>query len=224
MKSQRGGFFLGMIVGLLIGLALSLGVAVYITKVPLPFIDKVPQRTAEQDAAEAEHNKNWDPNSGLYGKNPAKPHAVPQPVVDEAASAPAEPASSASGAHPITTDPAAPATVTPAKPASAPAKAASSARNPAAILSGEPVSTSSAADSLSYYVQAGAYANQAEAEQAKGKLALMDLEARIVEREVSGRIMYRVRIGPFGQREQAEDVRVKLSSNGVDSALVRVQK
>ncbi|MGH6649385.1 SPOR domain-containing protein [Aquabacterium sp.] len=223
MKSQRGGFFLGMIVGLLIGLALSLGVAVYITKVPLPFIDKVPQRTAEQDAAEAEHNKNWDPNSGLYGKNPAKPHAVPQPVVDEAASAPAEPASSASGVHPITTDPAAPAAVASSKPA-APAKAASSARNPAAILSGEPVSTASGADSLSYYVQAGAYANQAEAEQQKGKLALIDLEARIVEREVSGRIMYRVRIGPFGQREQAEDVRVKLSSNGVDSALVRVQK
>lgn len=225
MKSQRGGFFLGMIVGLLIGLALSLGVAVYITKVPLPFIDKVPQRTAEQDAAEAEHNKNWDPNSGLYGKNPAKPHAVPQPVVDEAASAPAEPAaSSASGAHPVTTDPAAPATATPAKPASAPAKAASSVRNPAAILSGEPVSTTSASDSFTYYVQAGAYANQAEAEQQKGKLALMDLEARVVEREVSGRIMYRVRIGPFGQREQAEDVRVRLSTNGVDSALVRVQK
>jgi len=36
--------------------------------------------------------------------------------------------------------------------------------------------------------------------------------------------MYRVRIGPFSVREQAEDVRVKLSSNGVDSALVRVQK
>ena len=73
MKSQRGGFFLGMIVGLLIGLALALGVALYIAKVPLPFIDKVPQRTAEQDAAEAEKNKNWDPNNPLYGKNPAKP-------------------------------------------------------------------------------------------------------------------------------------------------------
>jgi len=82
MTSQRGGFFLGMIVGLLIGLALALGVALYITKVPLPFIDRVPQRTAEQDAAEAEHNKNWDPNSPLYGKNPGKPHAVPSAAAD----------------------------------------------------------------------------------------------------------------------------------------------
>lgn len=222
MKSQRGGFFLGMIVGLLIGLALSLGVAIYITKVPLPFIDKVPQRTAQQDAAEAEHNKNWDPNSALYGKNPAKPHAV-QSVVDDAASGAAEPAAHASGANPITTDPATPAVVAPSKPAPV-AKSASSARNPAAILSGESVSTASAPEPLSYYVQAGAYASQTEAEQQKGKLALIDLEARIVEREVNGRTMYRVRIGPFGQRDQAEDVRVKLSGNAIDSALVRVQK
>ena len=219
MKSQRGGFFLGMIVGLLIGLGLALGVAVYITKVPLPFIDKVPQRTAQQDAAEAEHNKNWDPNSPLYGKNPAKPHALPQPVVDEAASSASAPASGAAGGeggNPVTADP--------AKAASAPAKVASSVRNPAAILAGEPLSTASAPDPFNYYVQAGAYASQAEAEQQRGKLTLMDLEARIIEREVSGRTMYRVRIGPFADRQQADDVRTKLTSNGVDSAMVRVQK
>jgi len=72
-SAQRGGFFVGAIVGLLIGLALALGVALYVTKVPVPFIDKVPQRTAEQDAAEAEKNKNWDPNAGLAGRNPARP-------------------------------------------------------------------------------------------------------------------------------------------------------
>ena len=59
-------------VGLLIGLALSLGVALYVTKVPVPFLDKVPQRTEEQDAAEREKNKNWDPNAPLAGKNPAR--------------------------------------------------------------------------------------------------------------------------------------------------------
>ncbi|MCH8181143.1 MAG: SPOR domain-containing protein [Proteobacteria bacterium] len=219
MKSQRGGFFLGMIVGMLIGLALALGVALYIAKVPLPFIDKVPQRTAEQDAAEAEKNKNWDPNNPLYGKNPAKPRpvqveltpasgasAVERPVVGGAADAPAS----------------APAT-TPATPAKAAASATSS-RNPAAILSGEPVSTAPASDALSYQVQAGAYGSQAEAEQQRAKLAMMGLEAHIQEREVNGRTMYRVRLGPYGQREQAEDIRVKLQGAGIDSALVRVQK
>jgi cell division protein FtsN len=226
MKSQRGGFFLGMIVGLLIGLALALGVALYITKVPLPFIDKVPQRTAEQDAAEAEHNKNWDPNSPLYGKNPAKPHAV---VVEPPASAASDAASDAqpSGVEsPVAPAPPAPAS-TPSKAASAAKSAsgaASSTRNPAAILSGEPVSTASAPDSLSYQVQAGAYGSQPEAEQQRAKLAMMGLEPRIQEREVNGRTMYRVRLGPFTQREQAEEVRVKLQAAGVESALVRVQQ
>lgn len=72
MTSQRGGFAIGLIVGLLLGLALALGVALYVTKVPVPFIDKVPQRTAEQDAAEAERNKNWEPNAPLAGKPAAR--------------------------------------------------------------------------------------------------------------------------------------------------------
>jgi cell division protein FtsN len=225
MKSQRGGFFLGMIVGLLIGLALALGVALYITKVPLPFIDKVPQRTAEQDAAEAEHNKNWDPNSPLYGKNPAKARAV-----SADASGAASGADKAAGQE-VPVAPAVPvapsAASTPAKSASAAkaaSAAASSARNPAAILSGEPVSTAPAADALSYQVQAGAYGSQAEAETQRAKLAMMGLDTRIQEREVNGRTMYRVRVGPFAQREQAEEVRVKLQGAGIESALVRLQK
>jgi len=225
-KSQRGGFFLGVIVGMLIGLAIALGVALYITKVPLPFIDKVPQRTAEQDAAEAEKNKNWDPNSPLYGKNPAKPKPVQ-----------VEPAASAASADqpggvevPVATPPVvAPVTppVAPAASAAAPApKAAASApaRNPAAILSGEPVSTGGSPDALSFQVQAGAYASQAEAEQQKAKLAMLGLEARVAEREVNGRTMYRVRLGPYAAKEQADEVRVKLQGAGVDSALVRIQK
>ena len=68
MKSQRGGFGLGMIVGLLLGLALALAVALYVTKVPVPFINKVPQRTAEQDAAEAERNRPGIPNAPLATK------------------------------------------------------------------------------------------------------------------------------------------------------------
>jgi cell division protein FtsN len=223
MKSQRGGFFLGVIVGMLFGLAIALGVALYITKVPLPFIDKVPQRTAEQDAAEAEKNKNWDPNSPLYGKNPAKPKPV---QVEPAASAASEaPAVEVPVVAPPATAPAASA-ATAASAAAPSAKTAASApsRNPAAILSGEPVSTGASSDALTYQVQAGAYASQAEAEQQKAKLAMMGLEARVAEREVNGRTMYRVRLGPYTAKEQADEVRVKLQGAGIDSALVRIQK
>lgn len=226
MKSQRGGFFLGVIVGMLIGLAIALGVALYITKVPLPFIDKVPQRTAEQDAAEAEKNKNWDPNGPLYGKNPAKPKPVQVEPVASAASAGAEaPAVEVPVAAPPVTAPAA--SAAPAASGAAPsakASAAAAARNPAAILSGESVSTGASSDALSYQVQAGAYASQIEAEQQKAKLAMLGLEARVAEREVNGRTMYRVRLGPYAAKDQADEVRVKLQGAGIDSALVRIQK
>jgi cell division protein FtsN len=212
MQFQRGGFFLGMIVGLLVGLALALGVALYIAKVPLPFIDKVPQRTAEQDAAEAEKNKNWDPNNPLYGKNPAKPRPVQVEGTDaSAASAASPPEASPAGEEASGKAPAASASAT-------------SSRNPAAILAGEGVSAPAAADALSYQVQAGAYGSQAEAEQQRAKLAILGLEANLQEREVNGRTVFRVRLGPFAQREQAEDVRVKLQAAAIESALVRVQK
>jgi cell division protein FtsN len=78
MKFEKGGFALGLLAGLLLGLALALGVALYISKVPVPFINNVPQRTAEQDKAEAERNKHWDPNAPLSPNPPAVP-ATAQP-------------------------------------------------------------------------------------------------------------------------------------------------
>lgn len=206
MKSQRGGFAMGLIVGLLIGLALALAVALYVTKVPVPFVNKVPQRTAEQDAAEAEKNKNWDPNAGLGQKPGQKP--------------PASAASAAAAAVPAT--PAAPPVATAPK-ASAPAAA----RDPAAILAareGAGVKPTAAADPFNYFVQAGAFARPEDAEQQRAKLAIMGYEAKVTEREQSGRTVYRVRIGPFPAKDAADGAKDKLASAGVDSALVRVQK
>jgi hypothetical protein len=56
----------------------ALAVAVYVTKVPVPFMNKGQSRTAEQDAAEARKNKDWDPNAPLYGKNPARRRPAPR--------------------------------------------------------------------------------------------------------------------------------------------------
>src|SRR5204862_4536957 len=67
-KNQKGGFVLGLIVGLLVGLSISLGVALYIHKPPIPFMNKVPQRTAEQDAQETKRNRNRAPNAPLAGE------------------------------------------------------------------------------------------------------------------------------------------------------------
>jgi cell division protein FtsN len=214
-KAQRGGFAVGLIVGLLIGLALALGVALYVTKVPVPFVNKVPQRTAGQDAAEAEKNKHWDPNSPLYGKNPAKP---------------ASGAASGVTATPPLAAPA-PAT-TPMAKASAPA---GTTRNPAAVAGGSAggtsapkataaASASTGADTFAYFVQAGAYTKTEDAEQQRARLAMLGMEAKLTEREQSGRTMFRVRVGPFDKKDDADAAKAKLSDAGVESALVRVQR
>ena len=195
-KSQRGGFAVGLIIGLLIGLALALGVALYVTKVPVPFVNKVPQRTPSQDAAEAEKNKNWDPNSPLYGKNPAKPAASASGVV-------------------------APAPAVVAAPAPAAATRASAAP---AVKGTTTAAAAAAADPFIYFVQAGAYGRTEDAEQQRAKLAMMGVEAKLSEREQSGRTVYRVRLGPFDKKTDAEGAKEKLDAAGVESALVRVQR
>ena len=210
MKQQRGGFFLGMIVGLLVGLALALGVALYVTKVPVPFVNKVPSRTAEQDAAEAERNRNWDPNTPLQGRNTPKP--APAPTQAEPAMPPA------SAALPPGLRPGA---AKPAEPEQQQATAPSSARDPAAILSGQG-STSDPA--LAFFVQAGAYSRMEEAEQQRARLAMLGFAARITEREQTGRTVYRVRLGPYDTQAEADTARDKLAGSGIEAALVRVQR
>ena len=77
-RKQRGGFVVGLIIGLLLGLALALGVALYVTKAPMPFINKVPQRTADRTRPRPSKNRNWDPNAPLDGKNPAQAPRAPR--------------------------------------------------------------------------------------------------------------------------------------------------
>jgi cell division protein FtsN len=210
--AQRGGFVMGLVVGLLLGLALALGVALYVTKVPVPFVNKVNQRTAEQDAAELEKNKNWDPNGPLQSKPGVRPGPPASGVIP-----PAMPA--VTGGPPA----AAVGAIVPATgaAASAPSAAASAA---VARVAPPPASTKPGVDPFTYLVQAGAYARTEDAEQQRAKLAMLGYEARLTEREQSGRTMYRVRIGPFDKKSDAEAAREKLTGAGVDAAVVTVQK
>jgi len=219
MKQQRGGTVLGFIIGVVFGLAAALAVAVYVTKVPVPFVNKGQSRSADQDAAEAKKNKDWDPNAPLYGKNPAKP-AVPA----AAASAPAPPAASApvAVAKPDTAKPDVPKPEA-TKPDAAVAKPAAASADPLGDLA-KAKSSTSAAEPFVYFVQAGAFRTPEDAESQRAKLSLSGVEAKVTEREQSGRAVFRVRVGPFDKKEDAEKTKEKLDGAGMDTALVRVQR
>jgi cell division protein FtsN len=235
VSKQGGGFVLGLVVGLLVGLVLALGVALYITKAPVPFVDKVPQRTAEQDKAEAARNRQWDPNAALGGATAQRAASAAS-----AAQATAQAAALPGAAQPGVMQPGvmlpAPGTAAPPAPPAASAGVAlmptKPARDPAAILAGQapkpapsPASaTAAAAEPFVYFVQAGAFTRAEDAEQQKARLAMGGWAARVTEREQAGRTVWRVRVGPFGTRGEADAQQQKLVDAGLEAQIVRVEK
>jgi cell division protein FtsN len=202
---QAGSVIVGIIIGVVLGLAAALAVAVYVTKVPVPFMNKGQSRTAEQDAAETRKNRDWDPNAPLYGKNPAK--AVPPAPPGVIAPAPS-----------VATVPA---------PAIAPPAAPSIRSKPSADPLGDLAAARMATpttDPFFYFVQAGAFRTPEDAEAQRAKLSLMGIDAKVTEREQSGRQVFRVRVGPFDKKEDADRQKERLESSGVETALVRVQR
>lgn len=242
-QQQRGGTILGFILGMVVGLGVALAVAVYVTKVPVPFLSKEGS-LKEYESSEAERNRNWDPNSPLYGKNPAPaapvsgsasgvlqpaptaPVFAPQPPVVDVPVAP-EVALPSTQPEPPVIKPAPAPVVTPA-PATASADPLGDLANAKLKAAESKAATAapaaSSAEGFSYFVQAGAFRNQAEADAQRAKLAMMGWEARVSEREQNGRAVFRVRVGPFNKRGDAEQLKQKLDGAGVDTALVRVQQ
>ena len=208
MKQQRGGTFVGLVMGIVIGLGAALAVAVYVTKVPVPFMNKGQIRSSDQDAAEAKKNLDWDPNAPLYGKNPARPAATAPTV--------AEPA-------PGSAKPAVPAAAVEVKPEPKPGPKSTASADPLGDLA-KARSSATPVDPFSYFVQVGAYRTADDAEGQRAKLSLGGIEARVSEREQSGRTVYRVRVGPFDKRDDADKTKEKLESLGIEAALVRVQR
>ena len=206
MKRQRGGTFLGFVIGLVVGLGAALAVAVYITKVPMPFMNKGQSRSAEQDEAEAKKNKDWDPNAPLYGKNPAKT------TVPAAAVAPA-----ATGAAPTVKADVKPDPKSAGKVDLKPAVNA----DPLGDLAKAKMAL---AEPFSYFVQVGACRTLQDAEGQRAKLSLSGVETKISEREQSGAVVYRVRAGPFDKKDVAEKAKETLDTAGLETALVRVQR
>ena len=80
------------------------------------------------------------------------------------------------------------------------------------------------ADPFSYFIQVGAFRTPEDAEQQRAKVLLMGLQAVVTEREQAGRTVYRVRLGPYNSKDEADRNKEKLDANSIETALVRVQR
>ena len=199
LRREQGGTLAGIIVGLILGLLIAAGVAITITKTPLPFVDKLSKQS--QPAGEL-----GDPNKTLPGGARERREQLidKDPAVQQAA----------------------PATVTPQVapqviPPAAPDRARDKEKNTPPV---SPAADPAPDERFTYYLQAGAFREPNDAEATKAKLALLGVAASIAERQSELGVLYRVRVGPFADVETMNRTRVRLSDNGVDVAVVRVPK
>ena len=76
-----------------------------------------------------------------------------------------------------------------------------------------------------YFLQAGSFQTETDANNLKAKLALMGVEATIQSATVPDKgVWHRVRVGPFNEIEEMNKSRTTLTQNGIQPSLIKVQE
>lgn len=78
-------------------------------------------------------------------------------------------------------------------------------------------------DNQQYLLQAGSFQDQQDAEGRRANVILLNLDARVVPGMVAGNTWHRVQVGPFTGREAAEEARQILSSNNIDTIVLKLR-
>ena len=80
-------------------------------------------------------------------------------------------------------------------------------------------------DKTVFYVQAGAYQTEADADNQKATIALLGFEARVKTASVPDKgTVYRVRLGPFKTQDEAAQAKTALQDNGINASLIKIVK
>jgi len=75
-----------------------------------------------------------------------------------------------------------------------------------------------------YFLQAGAFQNPADADNLKARLALLGLEASVEPTNLPDKgVWYRIRLGPYANVDEINRARAQLVENGFDASLVKIK-
>ena len=223
-SSKSGGSTLfGILIGLIFGLVAAVAVALFVTKAPMPFVDKAsrdPAQTLLPDVRNAP-----DPNQGLYGKDAAAgspstgptvtaPTPLPEQGGNVTRSQPA-PQPDQDGLGDLITSLSN--LEKPATPQAAPASPAPGTEAPAAAAN----KPATANTQTTYYLQAGAFRSEQDAESIKARILLMGLPATVQKGQSNGATIHRVRVGPFKGIDDMNRSRARLGEEKIVSTVVR---
>jgi cell division protein FtsN len=197
---------LGMIIGLLLGIVISLAVALWLNRLANPFVEKgkpvepLPKIGPAQPPPPAEAAKAAE--QAAKGKTPEKT-GKERPRFEFYQILPGDKEVTERELKAAAPKAAPPATTAAAKPGSSP-----SSPKP---HSGE-----------IYWLQAGAFSDEKEADNLKAKIAFSGLEASVRPVSIADKgTLYRVRLGPYQSLEDANRIKTALSQNGVGVAIIR---
>jgi len=208
---------LGMIIGLLMGIVISLAVALWLNRLSNPFMEK--------------GNKPVEAPAKLGTAQPPPPPEAARAAAKaaEAAKIPEEPKAPAKAAAKSERPRFEFYQILPGDkeaPDKAPPKAAPSPTTPpaaqAAAKPGSSPSTPKPHAGEIYWLQAGAFAEEKEADNLKARIAFTGLEATVRAVNIPDKgTLYRVRLGPYQSLDDANRIKSALSQNGVGAAIIR---
>jgi cell division protein FtsN len=200
---------LGMIIGLLLGVVISLAVALWLNRLSSPFVEKgksvepVSKIAPAQPAppAEAAKKAEQDAKGKAPEKTPAK--AAERPRFEFYQILPGEKE------------------VTEKEAKAAPAPSKSSPQGGPPKLGSSP-SSPKPHSGENYWLQAGAFSEEKEADNLRARIALTGLEASVRPVSIPDKgTLYRVRLGPYQSLDDANRIKSVLSQNGVSTAIIR---
>ncbi|QSX79024.1 SPOR domain-containing protein [Agrilutibacter solisilvae] len=166
------------------------------------------RREAQQRQAQAQAAQASTPAGTALPKPVDADDGKPTGTASTGTASPSPAATSAGPANPTTT---ASATVT---------NAAMSSTSPKASTI---TPTAPASDTTRYLLQAGAFEASGQAEELKARIALLGLGARVESAKISGKTVYRVRMGPYGSASDLAEAKRKLSAGGLPALAIKVQ-
>ena len=196
-------------------------VAVVVLLVPAILKGRAPEPV---DAPETAPVRRIEMPIGDQVPAPEEQVLVPEPLMDESEPASTSPDRNAAGPPPRTE------AQTPVVPQRAPDPAAAAApANVAAPPAAKPVppaakpepSGPAVVSGSAWAVQLGAFSNKAKAEQLVAELRKRQFAAFVLEYRASGKVLYRVRVGPEQDRARAEATAARLAKEGFQPVVAR---
>ena len=217
---------LGMIIGLLLGIVISLAVALWLNRLSNPFVEKGKQVEPISKIAPPQSQPPAEAAKAAEAAAKGKAPTPEKPASKTAEKAPDKAAAKGSERPRFEFYQILPGEKEGAdKDAKSAAPKAPPPQAPSPSVAAKPGSTPSAPKAFSgetYWLQAGAFSEEREADNLKAKIALSGLEAtvRAVTTADKG-TLYRVRLGPYQSLDAANRIKSSLSQNGVGAAIIR---